>query len=341
MFKRLMMFCVSMFVVLAVQLPVSATNNKLINYQGKLTNIGGTALDGTYDVTFKLYTLSSGGTAVWGGETHTLQISGGLINVMLGSSASLDSIPFNTQYYLSIQVSGDTNELTRQPLSQAAYANGSMGDFDSHGRVIISTTGAPASPAITIAQEHTGIYQPGNSNSLAIETNGGVRFHVDNNGVPIAGSGGVQGADTAFGVSKSYAGKADLEVINYNTDPAAGARILLRTQGSQNVELGCLNSPYDATRPSWLSINQKYDAPLILKTNNTDRLAILGNGNIGINKTNPTTALDIHGALSVDYGIKNFYVESPTTGGGSIMLMPDTAGPSNIYYHIDSLRFIF
>src|SRR3989344_2769835 len=52
-------------------LPVGATLaasnfNKQINYQGKLTNSSGIPVtDGTYQMVFNLYTVASGGTAIW------------------------------------------------------------------------------------------------------------------------------------------------------------------------------------------------------------------------------------------------------------------------------------
>src|ERR1035437_5931789 len=43
-----------------------ATINKQINYQGKLTTPTNVAVtDGSYNVTYKLYTVSSGGSALW------------------------------------------------------------------------------------------------------------------------------------------------------------------------------------------------------------------------------------------------------------------------------------
>lgn len=49
----------------------ASAQNQQINYQGKITDTTGAAIaDGDYDVTFALYTVASGGSAVWT-ETRT------------------------------------------------------------------------------------------------------------------------------------------------------------------------------------------------------------------------------------------------------------------------------
>ncbi|MEN9920940.1 MAG: hypothetical protein RL538_833, partial [Candidatus Parcubacteria bacterium] len=46
--------------------PALAQPAYTINYQGKLTdNTGLTVADGTYQIVFKLYTTSTGGSAIW------------------------------------------------------------------------------------------------------------------------------------------------------------------------------------------------------------------------------------------------------------------------------------
>jgi hypothetical protein len=61
----LLFVCVSFFVYGTNNTAHAAINDE-INFQGKLTNPNGTNVtDGTYSVVFSLYTVSSGGTAVW------------------------------------------------------------------------------------------------------------------------------------------------------------------------------------------------------------------------------------------------------------------------------------
>jgi len=91
-----------------------------INYQGKITNSSGVGLDGTYSMTFRIYNVATGGTALWS-ETHSsVGIHRGLFDVVLGETNPIN-LPFDEQYYLEIEVGGEV--LTpRIPLSSVGYA---------------------------------------------------------------------------------------------------------------------------------------------------------------------------------------------------------------------------
>jgi len=84
--------------------------NPQINYQGKLTDSSNVAVaDGNYNMEFKLYTVASGGTAIWT-ETRTLTdrvtVTNGLFSVLLGEVASLSSVDFNQTLYLGVNIGG-------------------------------------------------------------------------------------------------------------------------------------------------------------------------------------------------------------------------------------------
>ena len=72
----------------------------MINYQGILTNENGTVIDdNTYNLSFSIYDVASGGSELWS-ETHSgVEVTQGLFNIMLGSVSSLADIPFDVQYY--------------------------------------------------------------------------------------------------------------------------------------------------------------------------------------------------------------------------------------------------
>src|SRR5258707_807269 len=78
----------------------SWAGTKLMNVQGKLTDNSGTALSGTYAVTFRLYNSLSAPTSsnIWA-DSLAINVSSGLFNVTLGTSSSLDNLPFNSAYY--------------------------------------------------------------------------------------------------------------------------------------------------------------------------------------------------------------------------------------------------
>ncbi|MEO0074849.1 MAG: hypothetical protein ABIK31_01920, partial [candidate division WOR-3 bacterium] len=84
---------------------VDAINTpKLLNYQGKLTNLAGNPVpDSTYSITFRLFNSQSGGSAFWT-ETQNVQTNGGIFNVLLGSNTAIDTIPQSGNCYLEMQV---------------------------------------------------------------------------------------------------------------------------------------------------------------------------------------------------------------------------------------------
>src|SRR5438045_3745163 len=66
----------------------SGASTAVIPYQGRLTNAGGVPLSGSYTLTFKLYSVSSGGSALWA-ETQPITATNGLFNVLLGDTTPL------------------------------------------------------------------------------------------------------------------------------------------------------------------------------------------------------------------------------------------------------------
>ncbi|MFB3897910.1 MAG: hypothetical protein ACE14V_16595, partial [bacterium] len=101
--KRMMLVLVLLSLGLGV---LSYSIPQRINYQGVLKNksTGQILPDGNYSVTFRLYTTSTGGSAVWS-ETTTVTITNGILNYQLGSAVTL-SLSFNATYYLGVQISG-------------------------------------------------------------------------------------------------------------------------------------------------------------------------------------------------------------------------------------------
>jgi hypothetical protein len=82
-----------------------------VNYQGRLADAGGSPLTGVYAMSFSLYDAASGGTRVWGPESHpTVQVSTGLFSVGLGSQTAggIPTSTWNGDRYLEITVDGET-----------------------------------------------------------------------------------------------------------------------------------------------------------------------------------------------------------------------------------------
>ncbi|MEK7275563.1 MAG: hypothetical protein AAB110_09935, partial [Candidatus Desantisbacteria bacterium] len=103
-------------------LQAQAAVPKLINYQGKLTDtVGRPVSDGNYNITFKLYTQPTGGTATWTEINSNTPVSNGLFNVNLGSVTAFN-LDFSQGYYLGIQIGVDPEMTPRQRLTSVGYA---------------------------------------------------------------------------------------------------------------------------------------------------------------------------------------------------------------------------
>jgi hypothetical protein len=82
---------------------------KMINYQGMLTDSAtGDPLNGTPDITFRIYNASSGGTMKWDETHYSVPVTDGLFNVILGSESGGIDLDFSEEYWLEIEVNSDT-----------------------------------------------------------------------------------------------------------------------------------------------------------------------------------------------------------------------------------------
>ena len=111
--------------------------NPNLSIQGILKKSNGVAVnDGSYSITFKLYTVPTGGTALWTETQPEVEVSSGIYSATLGTVTPLN-IPFNQLYYLGITV-GSTELAPRNLLTTAPYALSLLGlsnQFPSAGAV--------------------------------------------------------------------------------------------------------------------------------------------------------------------------------------------------------------
>jgi hypothetical protein len=98
-----------------------------LSFQGYLTDLGGTPVDGLKDITFKMY---KGDVEIWSQTKTDVAVSNGVFDVMLGGGAGfLYSTPFDRPIEIGIAVDGDSEISPRTPLSPAAYALGVRGFY--------------------------------------------------------------------------------------------------------------------------------------------------------------------------------------------------------------------
>jgi hypothetical protein len=96
-----------------------ATSN-YIPVQGRLTDAGGTALDGDYELTFRLYDVATGGTPLCE-YTVTTAVTNGLFSTYMGATACTSAID-GRQLYLGIEVGTDGEMTPRAYIDNVPYA---------------------------------------------------------------------------------------------------------------------------------------------------------------------------------------------------------------------------
>ncbi len=103
--------------------PSLADIPKVISYQGKVTDSGGTPVaDGSYLMRFRIYNAATGGTLRWDGGTRWISVTSGVFNVLLGESPQPSiNLPFDEDYWLLVTFDGD-DQTPRQRLASSGYA---------------------------------------------------------------------------------------------------------------------------------------------------------------------------------------------------------------------------
>ncbi|MCD6380385.1 hypothetical protein J7M07_08085, partial [bacterium] len=107
-----------------------------------------------YSLTFRLYTVPTGGSSIWN-CTEPVTVTKGIFNVMLGYMCVFN-LPFDAPYYLGISVEAEAELTPRTALTASAYSlnslavTGTDNVFPATGNVGIGTT----SPNDRLTIEH-------------------------------------------------------------------------------------------------------------------------------------------------------------------------------------------
>ena len=110
-----------LILLIAAAGPISAQIPQTINYQGILTDAGGTAVaDGAYSIAFKLYDVSSGGSELWT-ETQTVTVLKGVFSTVLGGVTPVN-LAFDKPYWLGVAVGGGSELTPRIALTTSPYS---------------------------------------------------------------------------------------------------------------------------------------------------------------------------------------------------------------------------
>ncbi len=132
---------------------------RTISYQGVLKDDAGVIVpDDDYDFTFRIYDVSSGGTALWA-ESQTKHVTAGILNVILGEIDPID-LPFDGPYWLGVTIGAGDELAPRTPLTGSPYALnaraviGSHNVFPDSGAVGVGTTGPDCAMHVVSSNIH-------------------------------------------------------------------------------------------------------------------------------------------------------------------------------------------
>jgi hypothetical protein len=98
-----------------------------INYQGRLVDNSNNPITGSTAMTFRLYNVPNGGTALWTeaySGASSINVQAGLFNVLLGTLNPIPASIFvtNNTLFLGITVGNDSEMIPREQLGSAPYA---------------------------------------------------------------------------------------------------------------------------------------------------------------------------------------------------------------------------
>ena len=154
----------------------TAATADTLNFQARLQSAGGAIVpDGYYDIQFKLYSVSTGGSALWtetyaynsgsgscsgpvGTNDCRVRVVNGYVSVYLGSQTSFPTtIPWDQQLYLTMNVGGTTNsgtitydgemtprlKLTAVPYAMRANSANQLSTSNGGNQTLLNFAGTP------------------------------------------------------------------------------------------------------------------------------------------------------------------------------------------------------
>ncbi|MCP4413329.1 MAG: hypothetical protein GY808_12275 [Gammaproteobacteria bacterium] len=157
----------------------------MMNYQGFLTDQNGAPLDGSgYEITFALYSDTSGVASVVWEETHSdIIINKGLFNVLLGSIDTLAVNDLAGERYLGIRVAGEPEMTPRMHLASVAYSlkseyaniaqNADTSQNAMHAQTLSASDGDPSDAVVVDAEGNVGIGVP--TPTATLDVNGTIK----------------------------------------------------------------------------------------------------------------------------------------------------------------------
>jgi hypothetical protein len=289
-----------------------------MSYQGLLTDNAGVAVpDGPYNLTFKLYSVPSGGTVLWTEVHNSVSVVKGAFSVVLGSPAPL-TLPFDVTYFLGITVATDPELTPRVQLTSSPYALSLRLPF-------APTTVASTSPLLDLDNTGTGLDLRCNDAQIrdaAITeraTIGGTSFHGD---IQVVRGGTATLAGRLY--SNSSGGNLELNLgsgarhTEFLPFASGGAALQMYRPDGQpgfiaNTSFGFTGVPFmsvvGAARAASFDMNQTGDASVSLPVDAISSQEMLDEP--GVASANGTTTVFLTGAFDP---LLSRTITSPSSG---------------------------
>ena len=132
----------------------TAAPPQTINYQGYLTNPGGTPVNNAVVLTFRLYNVANGGAALYSETQLSVNVINGNFNAVIGSVTPI-TLPFDVPYWLTVTVNSDAEMTPRQPLASSPYAFRAA-SLDSAATIAGSQITGPINTATIVGSQISG-----------------------------------------------------------------------------------------------------------------------------------------------------------------------------------------
>jgi hypothetical protein len=294
----------------------SATITNYMSFQGKLTNPDGTNIaNSSYTIVFSIYSVASGGSAVWT-ESKSVPVTDGLFQTNLGDATPLPgSVNFNSNsLYLGVKVGADAEMTPRVQLTAAAQAFNSdlLDGLDSTSFVQLSggninigsgTVTSGAINGITLGST----IQPTASGALIVQSNGANALTL------------TSGAAATWSTTAGLLTVQGFGGTTVNTPGASGATsaIAIQTGNSSAGTAGNITIDTGTTSTGTPTIN----------VGNTNAKAV----QIGNNASNPGIAIDSGtGTISLGTGAQARTINLGTGGAAQAVTLGSTSGASSL-----------
>ncbi|WP_425392097.1 tail fiber domain-containing protein [Ekhidna sp.] len=306
-----------------------------MHFQGFLADPGtGNAIaDGNYSLTFTIFDAATAGSSLWT-ETHTtVSVADGYFSAILGSEGTPLTIAFDAQYYLEVEVGGETLS-PRYTLASSAYALNARRLMSTDDNVFIGVDAGLNTTGIknTFVGARAGQAHTTGIHNVFVGTDAGLNATAGNSNTFIGTGTGLNQVDAANNVFIGI--DAGNRNVSGSSNVYLGQQAGNFSTGSSNVFIGANAGVFDLGLETGETGNNKLyiensvnSSPLIYGEFDNDIVGI--NGKLGLGTTSPTAELDIVGT-DVGGGIQGRSQNLDATGWSSYTLRNDLGNAYSI-----------